>query len=225
MDGNLSDFLNSIVPEELAGADADVIIIAIIMIILGGILIVAVWVGALIVSLKINKTVFRKMEKKKGSSITLQFLQKVISLVCVLVFIVIPLGGKRFAQSLLGSTAVLAAVIGLAAGDVIKDMFAGLEISIYKPFDVGSRIMLEDGTAGIVEKLTLRHTVLKLIDTTRLVVPNSRVFKALAQNGIEIPYNYVNVVMREQDGGKKTAGTEVPAVDTAAAPAAPPFTF
>ena len=173
------------------------------MIILGGILIVAFWVGALIVSLKINKTVFRKLEKKKGSSITLQFLQKVISLVCVLVFIVIPLGGKRFAESLLGSTAVLAAVIGLAAGDVIKDMFAGLEISIYKPFDVGSRIMLEDGTAGIVEKLTLRHTVLKLIDTTRLVVPNSRVFKALAQNGIEIPYNYVNVVMREQDGGKK----------------------
>jgi hypothetical protein len=71
---------------------------------------------------------------------------------------------------------------GLAANEVLKDMFAGLEISIYKPFDIGSRIMLEDGRAGIVEKLTLRHVVLRLIDTTRVIIPNSKANQSIIVN-------------------------------------------
>ncbi len=144
--------------------------------------------------LKLNKGIFRRIVKKKGNSITLQFLQKAVALAIIVVFIVVPLAGKKVAQSLLGSTAVMAAVIGLAANEVLKDMFAGLEISIYKPFDVGSRIMLEDGRAGIVEKLTLRHVVLRLIDTTRLIVPNSK-----ANQSIIVNYSYAEDVPRSFD--------------------------
>ncbi len=73
-------------------------------------------------------------------------------------------------------------------------MFAGLEISIYKPFDVGSRIMLEDGTVGIVEKLTLRHVVLRLIDTTRVIIPNSK-----ANSSTTINFSYAEDVPRSFD--------------------------
>ncbi|WP_155828004.1 mechanosensitive ion channel family protein [Butyrivibrio sp. VCB2006] len=169
--------------EELASI---FLIVALIFIVL-----MAVYIFFVFLLLKLNKRIFKRIEKKKGSSITVQFLQKAISLAIIVVWGVIPLGGKKLAQSLLGSTAVVAAVVGLAANDVIKNMFAGLEISIYKPFDVGSRIMFEDGTAGIVEKLTLRHVVLKLVDTTRLIVPNSK-----ANTAVIINYSYEEQVPR-----------------------------
>ncbi len=145
-------------------------------------------------SLKINKAIFARIEKKRGKSITLQFLKNAVVLGLIVVFIVIPMGGKEIAKSMLGSTAVIAAIVGLAANEVLKDMFAGLEISIYKPFDVGSRIMLDDGRAGIVEKLTLRHVVIKLMDSTRLIIPNSKANQANIVN-----YSFENHVPRSFD--------------------------
>jgi small conductance mechanosensitive channel len=158
------------------------------------IIVVALDILLIILALKLNKRIFRNIRKKKGDSITLQFLQKAVALVILLVLVVLPLGGQKMAQSLLGSTAVMAVIVGLAANEVLKDMFAGLEISLYKPFDVGSRIMLEDGRAGIVEKLTLRHVVLRLIDTTRVIIPNSK-----ANQSIIVNYSYAEDVPRSFD--------------------------
>lgn len=158
------------------------------------VLLIVLWILIIIGILKLNRKIFKKIEKKKGGSITIQFLQKAIALAIIVILVVIPMGGQKLAQSLLGSTAVVAAIVGLAANDVIKNMFAGLEISIYKPFDVGSRIMLEDGTVGIVEKLTLRHIVLKLVDTTRVIVPNSK-----ANTSQIVNYSYEEYVPRAFD--------------------------
>jgi small conductance mechanosensitive channel len=176
---------------ELQGSDrAWLVVIAIVVILI----VVALYVFFVILLLKLNKRIFKSIEKKKGNSITIQFLQKAVSLGIMVILVVLPLGGQRLAQSLLGSTAVVAVIVGLAANEVLKDMFAGLEISLYKPFDVGSRIMLEDGRAGIVEKMTLRHVVLKLIDTTRLIVPNSK-----ANQGMIVNYSYEEYVPRSFD--------------------------
>lgn len=173
------------IPESIraAGLDMEVGLFPLLIVFfISMIIIMAIYIGLIVLILKANKRIFKRIEKKKGNSITLQFLQKAISLALIVVLIVLPLGGKKLTQSLLGSTAVVAAVVGLAANDVIKNMFAGLEISIYKPFDVGSRIMLEDGTSGIVDRLTLRHVVIKLLDTTRLIIPNSKVNSASIVN-------------------------------------------
>ncbi|MCR5094943.1 MAG: mechanosensitive ion channel family protein [Lachnospiraceae bacterium] len=138
-----------------------------------------------------NKKLFGYIKKKKGNSVSFQFLEKLVALALIVYFVVIPLAGDQIAQTLLGSATVIAAVVGLAASDVIKDMCAGLQISIYKPFDVGSRIQLQDGRAGIVEKLTLRHVVLRLIDTTRIIVPNREINSMMLVN-----YSYEEEVPR-----------------------------
>ncbi len=168
------------------------VVVAVVIITL--LLIIGLYILFVYLILKLNKKIFKSIEKKRGRTITLQFLQKAISLAIIVFVVVLPMGGKRLAQSLLGSTAVVAAVVGLAANDVIKNMFAGLEISIYKPFDVGSRIMLDDGTVGIVEKLTLRHIVMRKIDTTRIIVPNSK-----ANSAIIVNYSYDYDVPRAMD--------------------------
>lgn len=151
----------------------------------------AIYILIFVFLMKMNKKLFGFIKKKKGNSVSFQFLEKLVALALIVYFVVIPLAGDQIAQTLLGSATVIAAVVGLAASDVIKDMCAGLQISIYKPFDVGSRIQLQDGRAGIVEKLTLRHVVLRLIDTTRIIVPNREINSMMLVN-----YSYEEEVPR-----------------------------
>lgn len=138
--------------------------------------------------LKLSRKIFSSIERWKGKKIYIQLAESLVKLVIIIVFLVIPLGGDKIGHSLLGSAAVLAAVVGFAAQDVIKNILAGIQISIYKPFDIGSRIELEDGTAGIVEAMTMRHVVLRLMDTVILVIPNSTIFTQTIKN-----YSHENV--------------------------------
>ena len=79
-----------------------------------------------------------------------------------------------FGKMLFQGTAILGAVIGLAAQPIIADLFCGLMISIGKPFEIGDRIELENGMAGIVLDITMRHVVLRQIDTVDVIIPNSK---------------------------------------------------
>ena len=123
----------------------------------------------------INKKIFRYIVKKRGKKTHIMFLEKAINALIIIVVIIIPLAGDSIGKSILGSAAVLTAVVGFAGQDVIKDMISGFLISVYKPFDIGDRIELEDGTVGIVESITMRHIVIVRMDTLRVVIPNSRI--------------------------------------------------
>ena len=137
------------------------------------IILLLLYIGFFLLLLKIKKKIFTKLEKRNGKSLTLQFVERVVTVTLIVIFIVLPLGGKHIARSLLGSTAVVAAIVGFAAQEAVKNMFAGLQISIYKPFDVGSRVEFSDGTTGVIESLNLRHVVVSLLDTTKAIIPNS----------------------------------------------------
>jgi len=67
---------------------------------------------------------------------------------------------------------ILAAIIGFAAKDAISNLIAGLFIVLFRPFRIGDYIKLDRGM-GIVEDITLRHTVIKTFDNKRLIIPNS----------------------------------------------------
>ena len=123
---------------------------------------------------KLNHKIFENLEKQKGRSMSLEFLERIISFGITFFFLILPFNWDDIGKSIFGSAAVLTAIIGLAGQDVIKDILAGIQISMYKPFDIGDRIELDDGTSGIVEKITMRHIVLKRIDTLRVVIPNSK---------------------------------------------------
>ena len=116
----------------------------------------------------INKKAFCRIIARKGKTLHLEFLQRIFSF-CISVFcIVLAFGYDNIRHSLLGSATVLAAIVGFAGQDVIKDALAGLQISLYRPFDIGDRVELEDGSAGIVESITMRHVVLKKLIQSEL---------------------------------------------------------
>ena len=126
---------------------------------------------------RINKRVFARVQKNH-QGIHLKFFERLtavaIAAACVILCLSVIGGFDSIWKTVLGGTAIISAVLAFAAQDVIKDILAGLMISIHKPFEIGDRIVLEDGTAGIVEDITMRHIVIKGIDTLRIVIPNSK---------------------------------------------------
>lgn len=83
---------------------------------------------------------------------------------------------------LLATSAVLTAVLGLAAQETLKDLFAGLELQLGDDFGVGDWLELSDGVQGIVESITWRDTVLRNLDGCRLVIPNSKITAEVITN-------------------------------------------
>ena len=121
---------------------------------------------------------FRKIEKKQ-SVLHFRVFERIISGFILIIGLIIAFsvfgGIGTIWKTLLGGTAIISTVLAFAAQDVIKDILAGLMITVYKPFEAGNRVELEDGTTGIVREITLRHVVLQTLDTQRVVIPNSKV--------------------------------------------------
>ena len=131
---------------------------------------------------RVIHALFSAVRKKQGPRIHLEFLERTLTFAVGMFIVISLIGWKNIGGSLLGSAAVITGIVGFAAQDVIKDILSGILISIYKPFDLGDRIELEDGTVGIVESITMRHVVIVRIDTLRVVIPNSRINAASILN-------------------------------------------
>lgn len=137
--------------------------------------------GAVIICfllLKLEKKIAKKWIAKHDA-INSRFAEQVIRFVIIFIGVmwVIMTSDitRSFGTSLFQGTAVLAAIAGFAAKPVLSDMFCGFMISMTKPFNIGDRIELEDGTAGIVQDITIRHVILRGIDTLKYMIPNSEI--------------------------------------------------
>ncbi len=75
---------------------------------------------------------------------------------------------------LLASAGVAGVAIGLAAQNIVKDMFNGILILVEGQFNVGDSVTLA-GVSGTVESMTLRKTTLRDANGTLYIIPNSQV--------------------------------------------------
>ena len=127
--------------------------------------------------LRLEKKISKRWLEKRNN-INLRFVENIVRFVVILLAVEWVVMSSSITQSfgrvLFQGTTVIAAVAGFAAQPVIADLICGLMLSVAKPFDIGDRIELEDGTAGIVKDITLRHVTLLDIDTIVRVIPNSR---------------------------------------------------
>jgi moderate conductance mechanosensitive channel len=75
---------------------------------------------------------------------------------------------------LLASAGVAGIAIGLAAQNIVKDMFNGFLILIEGQFTVGDTVTIA-GVNGVVEALTLRKTTVRDGNGTLYIIPNSQI--------------------------------------------------
>lgn len=81
---------------------------------------------------------------------------------------------KHIAVTLFAGAGILVAIIGLAAQGAFSNIISGVFIVAFKPFRVGDQIAVE-GHSGVVEDITLRHTVLRTLENRRVIIPNSKI--------------------------------------------------
>ena len=79
---------------------------------------------------------------------------------------------RSLAQSMLAGAGIMAVVIGFASKNAFSNIVSGVFIIIFKPFRINSRIKVKE-FAGVVEDITLRHTIIKNSNNQRIIIPNS----------------------------------------------------
>lgn len=82
-----------------------------------------------------------------------------------------------------GSAGIIAVVIGLAAQESMGNFVNGLLITTFKPFKIGDLVKVNNGEyEGYVVDISLRDTVIKTYENTRVIIPNSTMNKAVLEN-------------------------------------------
>lgn len=86
--------------------------------------------------------------------------------------------------SLLTTSALLTAVIGLSLQDTLGNVFAGLALQAQRPFDVGDWVQLAESTEplGRVVEINWRATRIATRDRIEVVVPNSVLARGAIRN-------------------------------------------
>lgn len=90
---------------------------------------------------------------------------------------------SRLSTTLLAGSGIVALVVSLSAQESLSNIVSGLFISLFRPFNVGDRVRLVSSElVGYVESISLRHTVIKTLANTRVIVPNSVMNKEIIEN-------------------------------------------
>ena len=92
---------------------------------------------------------------------------------------------EHIAQSMVAGAGILAIAVGFASQQALGNIISGLFIVIYKPYVINDRITLRTDLRGVVEDISLRHTVIRNFENQRIIIPNS-----VISNEVLINSNY-----------------------------------
>lgn len=130
---------------------------------------------------------FKRSEQKqelrgRGYSLIKHSIYVIIYLSALIVVIYNIPPFRQIALSLLASAGILAVILGFAAQHAFTNIVSGVFIILFKPFKVGDIIELSDHLIGVVEDITLRHTVIRNFENRRIMVPNAEMSKEIIVN-------------------------------------------
>lgn len=84
-------------------------------------------------------------------------------------------------NSIVISSTIASAVIGLALQDLLRNVIAGVALQVERPFAPGDWVLLRDQPLRVIE-MSWRATRFVTVDNTHLVVPNSNLAQAEISN-------------------------------------------
>lgn len=89
---------------------------------------------------------------------------------------------RTFSATILAGAGFFAIVLGFAFQSSFVNIISGIFIVTFKPFRVGDKVRLGDEYLGIIEDITLRHTVIRTYENKRIVIPNSMIANEKIEN-------------------------------------------
>lgn len=98
----------------------------------------------------------------------------IFSLAILFIFIKIPYL-RSLGAALFAGAGIMVVIVGFASQKAFSNIISGVFILIFKPFRVEDLIEFLDGNRGIVEEITLRHTVIRDFENRRIIIPNGNI--------------------------------------------------
>jgi small conductance mechanosensitive channel len=146
------------------------------LIVIGATLLTAV-VLTFILRKLMNLFIGRSAKRLKTDPTNFSFIKNsvgflIYSAAVVFIFLTIP-PLKSIGTALFAGAGVLALLVGFASQKAFSNIISGVFILIFKPFHLGATIEFKDGHKGIVEEITLRHTIIVNYENRRIIIPNS----------------------------------------------------
>jgi small-conductance mechanosensitive channel len=89
---------------------------------------------------------------------------------------------RTLSASLLAGAGIFAVAIGFASQKAFSNIISGLFIVIFKPFRINDRVAVGTTVAGVIEDITLRHTIVRSYENKRFVIPNSLISEEIIIN-------------------------------------------
>ncbi|WP_321370823.1 mechanosensitive ion channel family protein [uncultured Draconibacterium sp.] len=129
----------------------------------------------------------RKSENLKEDPTKFVFLKNSVSFIIftvalIIIFLITP-ALNDIGKGLFAGAGILAATIGFASQKAFSNILSGIFILIFKPFSVQDTIEIKsDSLKGVVEEITLRHTVIRDYENRRIVIPNSLISETTLLN-------------------------------------------
>jgi Small-conductance mechanosensitive channel len=147
-----------------------------------------IWIGGVIIitffavkmsSWLIKRAFARAATKMKMDPTNYSFLKNTINFFVVVAGILFLFNKipefKRIGSAMLTGAAILTAAIGFAAQQSVANIISGIFIIMFKPFRVSDNVILPDANRGVVEDITLRHTVIRDPENRSIIVPNTTI--------------------------------------------------
>lgn len=97
----------------------------------------------------------------------------------IIIYLIPPL--RALSYSLLAGAGILAVIIGFAIQKTFANIFSGIFIAIYEPFRIGDFVAVDD-KVGVIEDITLHHTVIREWRERRYIIPNSLISETTIKN-------------------------------------------
>lgn len=144
-------------------------------------------VAIILVTSIIVKLLGKWFKIRGATNINVRFMYSIIKYTIYGIGIFIALGQfpemSSISSTLLASSGVVALIISLAAQESFSNIFSGLMISVFRPFNIGDRVKLvSSNITGYIETITIRHTIIRTFTNSRIVVPNSIMSKEIIEN-------------------------------------------
>lgn len=159
----------------------------------GGFILTALFAAGLLIAAKVLLKIVKRQMKRAAQKVgpealtSYNFVNKVITIV-VYAFVLILImkqftALKDISDFMLGVSGVVSAVIALASQETVANFVGGMFLALMQPFKVGDSIIIMDkNITGTVMDIGLRHTTLKTISNTVVIIPNSVLNTAVVEN-------------------------------------------
>ena len=145
-----------------------------------GITFIAIILATVIIARIFNRIISARIKKaslKEGSDPTqFNFLKHSINAMIYIIGVGFAIYSvpvlKALGTTMFAGAGILAVVIGFASQQALGNVISGLFIILFRPFRINDRLAIQ-AYRGIVEDITLRHTVIRDLENKRIIIPNA----------------------------------------------------